>query len=72
MYDGVAVPVLFYKIVVVVDDAKAELSATAFVLGSSMLVEYTQPHPSPFTPAFAVVWLGLSVWTYRAIRRARA
>jgi hypothetical protein len=42
------------------------------VLGSSMLVEYTQPHPSPFTPAFAVVWLGLSGWTYRAIRRARA
>jgi hypothetical protein len=42
------------------------------VLGSSMLVEYTQPHPSPCTPAFAVVWLGLSAWTYRAIRRARA
>jgi hypothetical protein len=42
------------------------------VLGSSMLVEYTQPHPSAFTPGFAVVWLGLSAWTYRAIRRARA
>jgi hypothetical protein len=42
------------------------------VLGSSMLVEYTQPHPSSFTPAFAVAWLGVSVWTYRAIRRARA
>jgi hypothetical protein len=41
-------------------------------LGSSILVEYTQPHPSPYTPAFAVVWLGVSVWTYRAIRRARA
>jgi hypothetical protein len=42
------------------------------VLLSSILVEYTQPHPSPFTPAFGVVWLGISVWTYRAIRRARA
>jgi CHASE2 domain-containing sensor protein len=42
------------------------------VLGSSTLVEYTQPHPSPFTPAFAIVWLGLTAWTYRAIRRARA
>jgi hypothetical protein len=42
------------------------------VLGSSMLVEYTQPNPSPFTPAFAVLWLGASVWTYRAIRRARS
>jgi hypothetical protein len=37
-----------------------------------MLVEYTQPDPSPYTPVFAVVWLGLSAWTYRAIRRARA
>jgi hypothetical protein len=42
------------------------------VIGSSMLVEYTQPDPSPYTPVFAVVWLGLSGWTYRAIRRARA
>ncbi|MFZ1878655.1 MAG: hypothetical protein WAU41_00700 [Gaiellaceae bacterium] len=42
------------------------------VLGSSTLVEYTQPHASPYTPAFAVVWLGVSAWTYRAIRRARA
>ncbi len=37
-----------------------------------MLVEYTQPNPSPYTLGFAVVWLGLSAWTYRAIRRARA
>jgi hypothetical protein len=42
------------------------------VLLSSLLVEYTQPHPSPFTPVFAVAWLGVTVWTYRAIRRARA
>jgi CHASE2 domain-containing sensor protein len=42
------------------------------VLLSSTLVEYTQPDPSPFTPVFVVVWIGVSAWTYRAIRRARA
>jgi hypothetical protein len=41
------------------------------VLGSSTVVEYTQPHPSTFTPVFVVAWLGVSLWTYRAIRRAR-
>jgi hypothetical protein len=47
------------------------LIATVLLL-SSTLVEYTQPHPSSFTPVFVVVWLGVSLWTYRAIRRARA
>jgi hypothetical protein len=47
-------------------------AVATLVLGSSMLVEYTQPHPSPFTPVFAVAWLGVSAWTYRAIKRARA
>jgi hypothetical protein len=42
------------------------------MLLSSTLVEYTQPHPSEFTPAFVVIWLGFTAWTYRAIRRARA
>jgi CHASE2 domain-containing sensor protein len=51
---------------------KVGWAIATIVLGSSLLVEYTQPHPSPFTPAFAVVWLGLTAWTYRAIRRARA
>ena len=52
--------------------AQARRGIATVVLGSSTLVEYTQPHASPYTPAFAVVWLGVSAWTYRAIRRARA
>jgi hypothetical protein len=42
------------------------------MLLSSALVEYTQPHPSRFTPVFIVLWIAASIWTYRAIRRARA
>jgi hypothetical protein len=30
MYEGVKVPVQFYKVVVVIDDAKGQLSVTAF------------------------------------------
>jgi hypothetical protein len=46
--------------------------AVSLILLSSVLVEYTQPHPSRFTFLFVVAWLAASVWTYRAIRRARA
>lgn len=37
----------------------------------STVVEYTQPHPSRFTPIFAVAWVGFTIWIYRAIKRAR-
>lgn len=37
----------------------------------SVLVEYTQPHPSPYTFVFVLVWIGYSIWTFRTIRRAR-
>ena len=35
VYEGVKVPVEFYKIVVVVDDAKGQLSVTAFQMDQS-------------------------------------
>jgi hypothetical protein len=41
------------------------------VLLSSVLVEWTQPHPSRWTFLFVLAWLVVSVWTYRAIRRIR-
>jgi hypothetical protein len=51
---------------------KVGWAIVSVMLLSSTLVEYTQPHPSRFTPAFVVIWLAATVWTYRAIRRARA
>jgi hypothetical protein len=45
--------------------------ASLFLL-SSTLVEYTQKHPSRFTPVFIVAWVGVSIWAFRAVRRARA
>jgi len=47
-------------------------AVVTLILLSSVLVEYTQPHPSRFTFLFVVAWLGASAWTYRAIRKARA
>jgi hypothetical protein len=51
---------------------KVTWAVVTLILLSSVLVEYTQPHPSRFTFIFVVAWLAASAWTYRAIRKARA
>jgi hypothetical protein len=45
--------------------------ASLFCL-SSTVVEYTQPHPSRFTPVFPVAFVLISIWAYRSVKRARA
>jgi DNA/RNA endonuclease G (NUC1) len=35
MYQGVRVPVAFYKVIAVIDDAKGQLSVTAFEMDQS-------------------------------------
>jgi hypothetical protein len=51
---------------------KVGWAVVTLILLSSVLVEYTQPHPSRFTFIFVVAWVGASAWTYRSIRKARA
>jgi hypothetical protein len=50
---------------------KVGWAIVSLILLSSVLVEYTQPHPSRLTFLFVVAWVVASVWTYRSIRRAR-
>ena len=52
MYEGVKVPVQFYKVVVVIDDAKGQLSVTAFQMDQSSVMpppKGVQPR-APFDP----------------------
>jgi hypothetical protein len=51
---------------------KVGWAVVTLILLSSVLVEYTQPHPSRFTFIFVVGWVGATAWTYRSIRKARA
>ena len=51
---------------------KVGWAVVTLILLSSVLVEYTQPHPSRYTFIFVVAWVGATAWTYRAIRKARA
>ncbi len=47
------------------------VGATIGLLGS-MLVSLTQPHPSRWTYAFPVVWIAVTIYVVRAVRRTRA
>ncbi len=37
----------------------------------SVVIELTQPHPSPYTAIFVVAWVAMTVWIVRAVRRLR-
>jgi hypothetical protein len=50
VYEGVKVPVEFYKIVVVVDDAKGQLSVTAFQMDQSAVMPPQPGAPRPKAP----------------------
>ena len=47
------------------------VGATIGLLGST-LVSLTQPHHSRWTYAFPVVWVALTIYVFRAVRRTRA
>ena len=64
VYEGVKVPVQFYKVVVVIDDAKGQLSVTAFQMDQSIVMppppEAAEPR-APFDPGrFSVDQITLS------------
>ena len=47
------------------------VAATIGLLGST-LVEYTQPHHSQWTFIFPIVWVAVTFFVVRAVRRTRA
>jgi endonuclease G, mitochondrial len=64
VYQGVKVPIQFYKVVVVVNDAKGQLSVTAFQMDQSSVMpprpEAAEPR-APFDPGrFSVDQITLS------------
>ena len=50
VYEGVKVPVQFYKVVVVIDDAKGQLGATAFEMDQSSVMPPQPGAPRPKAP----------------------
>ena len=50
MYQGVRVPVAFYKVVAVIDDAKGQLSVTAFEMDQSDVMPPQPGTPMPEAP----------------------
>jgi endonuclease G, mitochondrial len=50
MYQGVRVPVAFYKVVAVIDDAKGQLSVTAFQMDQSGVMPPQPGAPMPEAP----------------------
>ena len=50
MYQGVRVPVAFYKVVAVIDDAKDQLSVTAFEMDQSNVMPPQPGAPMPREP----------------------
>ena len=50
VYHGVRVPVRFFKIIVVIDDAKSQLSATAFVMDQTSVLPPREEAPVPEAP----------------------
>ena len=50
MYQGVRVPVAFYKVVAVIDDAKGQLSVTAFEMDQSNVMPPQPGAPMPGAP----------------------
>jgi endonuclease G len=50
MYQGVRVPIAFYKVVAVIDDAKGQLSVTAFEMDQSNVMPPQPGAPMPEAP----------------------
>ena len=50
MHQGVRVPVAFYKVVAVIDDAKDQLSVTAFEMDQSDVMQPQPGTPMPEAP----------------------